>query len=122
MTILLEKSKEVERRTQELTALQAKILDQWNWYNHCGRTWGWQCRECKRVLPLIKADEARVPSFQARIKSAQDSLSFLQSLANATSQSLSTPPPSKNLPSQKVLNSIESLQEHLKQDLQKAMS
>ena len=112
MTIILEKQKEVERLAQELTALQKSIQDQWNWYNHCGKTWGWQCRECLRVLPLIRADEARVPSFQARIKSAQDSLSFLQSRANAISQSLSTPPPSKIQASIKVINAIDSLRQY----------
>lgn len=30
MTIILEKSKEVEKLTQELTALQKNIQDQWN--------------------------------------------------------------------------------------------
>lgn len=68
MTILLEKQKEVERLTQELTALQKSIQDQWAWYNHCGWTWGWRCRECLRVLPLTRANEARVPPLQAKVK------------------------------------------------------
>ena len=115
MTIILEKSKEVEKLTQELTALQKKHPRPMEFgiliVEGLG---GWQCRECKRVLPLIRVDEARVPPLQAKVKSAQDSLSFLQSRANATSQSLSKAPPSKNLSSQKVLKSIESLQGFLK--------
>lgn len=113
MTIILEKSKEVERLTQELTALQKSIQDQWKWYDYCGRTWGWGCKACKTVLPLIRADEARVPQMQARIKSAQDSLSLLQSRANAISQSLSTLPPSKIQASIKVINAIDSLRQYL---------